>query len=140
MQRGDGSEFFAEITATPLMLGSESLALCSIRDITERKQMQQKIIRTIIETEENERKRVSQELHDGIGPILSTIKLFTETYFNSKNEDYKKEIAKQLMVSINESLEHVSIISNNLSPQVLLDFGLRVAIKSSSINWVRHLP
>jgi len=129
MQRGDGSEFFAEITATPLMLGSESLALCSIRDITERKQMQQKIIRTIIETEENERKRVSQELHDGIGPILSTIKLFTETYFNSKNEDYKKEIAKQLMVSINESLEHVSIISNNLSPQVLLDFGLRVAIK-----------
>jgi signal transduction histidine kinase len=90
--------------------------------------MQQNILRAIIETEENERKRVSQELHDGLGPVLSTIKLFAETYLNSSNEAYKKKISAQLLTSINEALEQVSIISNNLSPQILIDFGLSVAV------------
>ena len=27
-------------------------------------------------------------MHDGIGPVLSTIKLFAETYLNSDNEEY----------------------------------------------------
>lgn len=129
MQKKDGSIFFTDVTATPLILDGESFFLCSIRDITERKQIQQQILRAIIETEENERKRVAQELHDGIGPILSTIKLFTETYLNSNNEEYKKEISKQLLSSINEALEQVSIISGSLSPQILVDFGLRIAIK-----------
>lgn len=128
MIRKDGSLFFAEITATPITLNGELFMLNSFRDITERKQMQQKILRAIIETEENERKRVAQELHDGIGPVLSTIKLFTETYLNSKDEEFKKKISSQLLSGINDALEQVSIISNNLSPHILTDFGLKVAI------------
>ena len=129
MQRKDGSIFFTDVTATPISLEGKMYILCSIRDITERKQLQQKILRTIIETEENERKRVSQELHDGIGPILSTIQLFTETYINSKDQEYKKKISSQLLASINEALDQVSAISSNLSPQILTDFGLHIALK-----------
>ncbi len=108
-----------------------------ISNIIERKQMQQNILRTIIETEEKERKRVAQDLHDGLGPILSTIKLFTETYFNSNDENYKKKIATQLLASINEALDQISVISNNLTPQILIDFGLKTAIRNFIDNLVK---
>jgi|GEM_PF-1846689 len=100
-----------------------------ISNIIERKQMHQNILRAIIETEEKERKRVAQDLHDGLGPILSTIKLFTETYLTSTDQSYKQKIASQLLASINEALDQISVISNNLTPQILFDFGLKTAIK-----------
>lgn len=128
MRTKNGSVFFADVSATPLTLNGKHFILCSIRDISERKLIQQKILRTIIETEENERKRVAQELHDGIGPILSTIKLFTETYINSSDESYKSVVSKQLLHSINEALDQISVISSSLSPQILVDFGLRIAL------------
>ncbi|NJO69065.1 MAG: histidine kinase [Bacteroidetes bacterium] len=40
--------------------------------------MQQKILNAIIEAEEKERSFFAQELHDGMGPILSTIKLYLQ--------------------------------------------------------------
>ncbi len=101
----------------------------SLRDITEQKQMQQRILTTIIQTEEGERKRVAQELHDGLGPVLSTVKLYTQTYINTKDSDFRKKIEDQLLVGIDDALQQVSSISNNLSPHVLNDFGIKVAIE-----------
>lgn len=99
------------------------------RDITEQKQTQQKILNAIIQTEENERKRVAQDLHDGIGPVLSTVKLFIQTYIASDNEEFKKKVEVQLIAGIDDALSQVSAISNNLSPHVLQDFGLESAIQ-----------
>jgi PAS domain S-box-containing protein len=140
MTKRDGTVFYADITATPITINGELMVLCSIKDISERKQMQQRIIRTIIETEEKERKRVAQEIHDGIGPILSTIKLLTETYLHSDNDEYKIKVSTQLLTSIDEALDQVSIISNNLSPQILVDFGLKIAIRKFIEKLIRVVP
>lgn len=107
----------------------EKKRVVSIRDISEQKQVQQRILNAIIQTEEEERKRVAQELHDGLGPVLSTVKLYLQTYFNSKNENFKSKLQEQLLTGIDEALEQVSSISNNLSPHVLSDFGIKVAIQ-----------
>lgn len=98
-------------------------------DITEKKQVQKHILNTTIETEEKERKRIAQELHDGLGPILSTIKLYIETYITSKDNTFKEKIKPQMLQGINDALEQVSAISNNLSPHVLDDFGLKIALE-----------
>ncbi len=124
----DGSLFTVEVTSQSISK-KDDICMVSFRDITEQKQMQQKILATIIQTEETERKRVAQELHDGIGPLLSTIKLYTQTYIASDSEEKRKKIEKQLIVSINDALTQVSEISNNLSPHVLTDFGLKTAIE-----------
>jgi PAS domain S-box-containing protein len=107
----------------------ENLRVASVRDISIEKQVQHKILQAIINTEESERKRVAQELHDGLGPVLSTVKLYTETFLKSDNEAFKLQIKDQLLIGINEALQQVSTISNNLSPHVLDDFGLKAAIE-----------
>ena len=41
----------------------------------DRLRTERKVLNAIINTEENERKRFAKDLHDGLGPILSTIKM-----------------------------------------------------------------
>lgn len=129
IRKKSGELFPVEIVAQEVGGDEENVRVTSVRDISEQKQMQQKILNTIIQTEEQERKRIAQELHDGLGPVLSTIKLYTETYINSDNEEFKEKIKTQLLFGIDDALNQTSTISNNLSPHVLEDFGLKVAIQ-----------
>ena len=46
----------------------------TIRDISEYKKIENELITKVIQTEENERKQIADELHDDFGPLLSTIK------------------------------------------------------------------
>jgi PAS domain S-box-containing protein len=105
-------------------------AILSIaRNISERKALQKRIIQTIIETEMKERKRFSAELHDGLGPILSTIKLYSDlikkgNFNNMTLEEAVSNIDELVELAISSAKE----ISNNITPNVLHDFGLKVAI------------
>jgi PAS domain S-box-containing protein len=49
-----------------------------ISDITKEKLIQHEILNAIIKSEEKERMRFAQDLHDGIGPLLSTTKLYLQ--------------------------------------------------------------
>jgi len=82
---------------------------------------------TIIDTEENERKRFATELHDGLGPILSAIKMG----FSAIKPDIKDtEIRDNLSQAISEAIVTVREVSNNLSPLVLNNFGIDKAIRN----------
>ncbi|MDD5508505.1 MAG: Cache 3/Cache 2 fusion domain-containing protein [Bacteroidales bacterium] len=107
----------------------DKVILTIARDITERKEIEEKILRTIIQTEERERKRFAADLHDGLAPILSTIKLYTDIM---KKGDFKK-IGKEEAIGNVEELVDMAIkstreISNNIRPSLLQDFGLAAAI------------
>jgi len=91
---------------------------------------QQRIIDTVIETEERERKRFAEEVHDGLGPLLSSIKMYTKLLVNLKIEHKRDEIVSNLIEVIDEAINTSRQISNLLSPNVLEDFGLYVALKS----------
>lgn len=124
-----GETLQVEITARAISMENNEVRVVAVRDITEQKQMQQRILKAIIETEEAERKRVAQELHDGLGPVLSTVKLYTETYLKSTNEAFKEKIEGQLLTGVDDAINLVSQISNNLSPHILQDFGLKTALE-----------
>jgi PAS domain S-box-containing protein len=106
-------------------------AILSIaRDITERHAVERKIAETIIETEDRERKRFAVDLHDGLAPLLSTIKLYTDLL---KKGNLKKMTNEEAIQSIDELIDQAIIstkeISNNIMPSILQDFGLTAAIK-----------
>jgi PAS domain S-box-containing protein len=107
----------------------KSIILSIARNISERKAVEKKIVQTIIETEMKERKRFSADLHDGLGPVLSTIKLYSDLI---KKGNFTKMSLKEAVSNIDELVEMAisttKEISNHITPNVLDDFGLAVAI------------
>ncbi len=102
------------------------------RDVTERKLLERKVMNAIIETEEHERRRFAEELHDGLGPLLSSIKMYVNFLAEKKNEAKKASIIQGLFEVIDEAIIGLKEISNKLSPHILDDFGLIAAIKTFS--------
>lgn len=93
-----------------------------------RKQNETRVLSAIIKTEENERQHFAKELHDGLGPLLSSVKMAISS------TRYPKEYNEKVMLNaeklIDESIVTLKEVSNNLSPHILNDFGLLKAIKS----------
>ena len=100
-----------------------------IHDITERKQLQKNIVNAIIRTEEKERAYFSKELHDGLGPLLSTIRLYLQWSERPKIHKSWKEIIFKAEDLLEEALITVREISNKLSPHLLANYGLTVAVQ-----------
>jgi signal transduction histidine kinase len=84
---------------------------------------------SVIVGQENERKRIAQELHDGIGVLLSTAKIhFSKVLKNTKDEATMK-LVKKADKLLKDAGEEVRGISHNMMPGVLSKFGLADAIE-----------
>jgi len=95
-----------------------------------RKHNESKVLSAIIKTEENERQKFAKELHDGMGPLLSSIKMAISALSRSKTYENEKKIVENTAMLIDESLVSLKEISNKLSPHILNNFGLLKALKS----------
>lgn len=87
-----------------------------------------RILTAVLRTEERSRLNFSKELHDGLGPLLSSAKMSLSALSMQDMPDEQREIITNTRVVIDEAIRSVREISNNLSPQVLLDFGLAQAV------------
>jgi two-component system, NarL family, sensor kinase len=86
-------------------------------------------LEALIEGEEKERKRIAQDLHDGINGDLSVIK-YKITSVNQDNfETKEKEEFEQAVSMLDNAIEQVRHISHNLAPPSLQNFNLIEAIQ-----------
>ena len=83
-----------------------------------------RILTAVLRTEEKARSRFSKELHDGLGPLLSSAKMSLTALSREERSDEQREIIDNTTVVIDEAIRSLREISNNLSPHVLNDFGL----------------
>jgi len=119
-----------EINMILIDYNNQKAVFSVIRDITERKKMEQNILSTIIQTEEKERSRLAKELHDGVGPLLSATKIYAKALPNADNEEERVYTIMKLNETVNEAIISAQEIANNISPHVLRNFGLKGAIES----------
>ena len=96
----------------------------------DRNRSEKRLLNAIIQTEEKERKRFAKDLHDGLGPLLSTVKMSISALLNSVTKPENKNILENTNIVINEAISSIKEISNNLSPHVLTNFGLVSALKN----------
>jgi signal transduction histidine kinase len=94
--------------------------------------VERKVLDTIVRTEESERKRFAKDLHDGLGPLLSNLKMSVSALEAIENKDDMKEILDNMKSITNESLSSIREIANNLSPHILENFGLLKAVSEFS--------
>jgi len=125
----DGRIIPVEMKSRVIEYNGKKRILTIARDITERKEIEERILKAIISTEENERKRFAADLHDDLGPILSTIKLYSDLL---KKGDHKKTTREDTVANIDELVDMAirtsKEISNRIRSNVLQDFGLAAAI------------
>ena len=86
-------------------------------------------MRTIISTEQNEQKRMADDLHDSLGQELSMTKLMVTNLekFNKGDKNYHKLIDTSKMI-LDEAITHLREICFNLMPSVLIKGNIYLAI------------
>ncbi len=110
--------------------------LWRIRSLRKAKERQEKLTQAILESQEEERKRIARELHDGVGQELSMLKVSAE---KQKNEIIEKKV--------NKIIEDIRLLSRNIHPHYFEKLGLTKAVEMlleetqqhSTIYWVHEL-
>lgn len=96
----------------------------------DRLRAEKRVINAIINTEENERKRFAKDLHDGLGPLMSTVKMSLSALGERITDNTGTVILNNTNHLVNEAINTLKDISNNLSPHVLSNFGLSSALSA----------
>ncbi|MCF6351655.1 MAG: transporter substrate-binding domain-containing protein [Cyclobacteriaceae bacterium] len=93
---------------------------------------EQKIIATIMNTEDRERTRISKEVHDSLGQTLSVIALNMDKVNQevSQLSEKQQERFKNLNILINQAVNESRNIAHNLMPSTLSDFGYSLAVEN----------
>lgn len=142
-----GEALWAEVVITPVynaasevdelvIMGSDitrhkraeqSMSLKNKAEI-EKKINQQKFRSVLIlEGQEEERKRLAMDIHDGIGQMLTSLKFQIES-IDMANESEAGNKLKEIQELINEVIKEVRRVTFNLKPTVLGDYGLHAGL------------
>ena len=92
---------------------------------------QQLASRAVLEAEEKERQRIGQDLHDGVGQMMSAAKINLSTFLSDiqvPNEEEQIRVDNILSL-IDESCKEVRAVSHNMMPNALLKAGLSSAVR-----------
>jgi len=106
---------------------------------TDRMRSDRRLLNAIINTEETEKKRFAKDLHDGLGPLLSTVKMSLSALIPMVSDNVGKEILANTNHVVNEALSTIKEIANNMSPHVLTNLGVASAISTfaAKVNQAR---
>lgn len=120
-----------ELKSRVIEINNQKAILSISRNMAQRKEMERKLLSVVIQTEERERERFSKDMHDGLGPLLSTIKLYVnELEGDELQKTEKQQYIMYLNELIDEAVTSTRTISNNLMPRVIHEYGLVKALES----------
>ena len=115
-----------------------------VRDMSERKKReeerlqrellgQREVLQAVVHTQEEERERIAESLHNGLGQLLFAIRLNLQTFFTSvRKSGLQEESLQRVDTMLKEAITQSKLISSDLIPTVLKDHGLTVALK----DWI----
>jgi PAS domain S-box-containing protein len=136
----DGHEFPVEISLSPLETEEGVLVSSAIRDISERKRLE----KTILEISETERRRIGQDLHDGLGQHLTGVafmgKVLEQRLAETSAEDAAE--AAKIVKLVNESIQMTRELARGLLPVVSETHGLTPALEhyASEVSELFQVP
>ena len=94
-----------------------------------REQQQNQLIEAAIRSEESERHRIAETLHDEVGAILSSAKLHLLGIKANNLDERDKGLHEKGRELLNDVIQKVRGISHNLHSNILKEFGLNEAIR-----------
>lgn len=129
LKRIDNSLIDVDISFNPIIINDETLVQAIVRDISDRKLLEQHMLMVEVNTEEKERLKLAGDLHDDVGPLLSSLNMYISLIKRDETQN-KGEMFLTMEEIVKDTISAVREISNNLSPHVLNNYGLKVALNA----------
>ncbi|MGV3766314.1 MAG: tetratricopeptide repeat-containing sensor histidine kinase [Chitinophagaceae bacterium] len=88
--------------------------------------------KAVIEAEEQERRRIAGDLHDGLGQLFSAVKMNLSEFAHRVEEIAKpedKSLLEKTIAITDESCREIRSISHQMMPNILLKSGLVSAVR-----------
>lgn len=94
----------------------------------------------LLSAQEQERKRISMELHDELGQSLAVLKLQIRDIERGLRDDQQdlREACLELLLYLDGVIDDVRRLSRDLSPAILEDLGLQSALKYLINEFSKH--
>ena len=131
----DGSVKTVKMSTNAIMAGGRISGFEHVaRDITLEKQQQENVrayIRQITRAQEEERKRISRDLHDDVSPDIIILTQKLDKLMSSprlKSADLKEHLA-ELRAQAVKALESLRATAQGLRPRIIDDLGLVAALE-----------
>lgn len=95
-----------------------------------REHQQNQLIEAAVKSEEGERHRIAETLHDEVGAILSSVRLHFSNISPMQMDERGNKLHEKSKELLDEAIQKVRSISHNLHSTLLKEFGLNEAIRN----------
>ncbi len=136
-KRKDGSTFPMYLAVSEVNVNGQKLYTGIIRDITEQRRLEQEVLRI----SEHERHRIGQDLHDGLGQMLTGIGLINRNIAHKLREENPPlaDDVEEITKLMKEADEYARNLSRGLIPVEFDEHGLPAALERMVNNAERLL-
>jgi len=98
------------------------------------RQQQVVSLRSMVNGQETERTRIAKDLHDGLGGLFSTVKMYFSTLEHEQTQLKESDLFKKSFEMVDTAATEVRRIAHNMMPEVLLKLGLANALQDLCNN------
>ena len=115
---------------------SRALLAAEIADRTQAETSRARLLRRLVVAQEDERRRLAQDLHDGLGQRLTALRLMLEALDGDRSaQPAGAASALEMLACINQD---VDFIAWELRPAALDELGLARVLETYVKEWSRH--
>lgn len=131
-KRKDGSTFPMDLAVSEVELGDRTIFTGIVRDISERRRLEKEILNV----SEQERRRIGQDLHDGLGQMLTGIGLLSQDLAQELDEEGhdRADDMAEITEHIKEADQYARDLSHGLIPVDVEANGLPEALRRLANN------
>lgn len=126
-QKKDGSTFPIDLAVSEVNWGNKKIFSGLIKDLSEKRELE----REIIQISEDEKRRIGQDLHDGLGQMLTGIGLMSQNLAKKMEANGIPGASqlKEITEMIREADNYARTLSHSLTPVEVDSGGIKVSLE-----------